>query len=832
MMDMGGNEMTPLKNVTLEMSLKPFRSLDEGDMERVCRQVFQQWYPLIKHAHMVSVLLWSSDGTEILEYKGCLDDTFDWARYIGGVNPRKEWDRQLDPQGVGLHTRSYLYMENPPVFIYGILKDIVAMIRKIGEEMTGKRVRVGATFDPGPEFAWSDFKYKRHEEICLANTYGARSFVCCYGVLHQDEEEYAGFPHGIPGGTPFGTFFGRQCSHFLKDMDFDFIWFSNGFGFGCENWGVTGALFDGKEFDSSKVEEVKVKILEFWKLFRKECPDIPVETRGTNLTTGVDLSTDGVPLQDIYRGDFQIMPPPNSPWAALNRDFGLELAGYMSRIVELPGEDYMFRFYVHDPWWMNSPWLDRYEGLPYDIYLPLAVSRITEDGRVQSPSYINFLTIDNSMGEMPDKCPNEIIPHILNAYDHLPDRVSPFVWIYPFDEYHGMVAAGKGQQVFFEDWFMRGAINHGLPLSTVVSTRNFMDTRKVKPELYRGSILIAPVPLKNSEFEKVLMDEIRSGAQVLLYGPLEDAGEDLLRLLNLSIDSCVDGILDMVLKLKLDEVADGKTGPDRINHRSLLSGGGIGTVLQKEDDPWSKILMKVSQEGKNRVAAISREDPRWQGGKLVWIRGTNSCYYQEGEMLLLPDSQEEYFHTERLMRLALEEFGYVFRFEAKGLAYKSPVIMLHRNNGAFYASGYMPDTTVALKMRFPMGAPLFTGGETELLDGCSLYRMPRSWHLECRVFTVDSESRVLSCTEYPPVSHVMKRRIQVSGLKNTTLRIFPERGLEEETQLLLNSFPEDHLTGDPMEYELMDSPWGKYLEVRHVTGRLMISTPFRKKAPF
>ncbi|MGI5878904.1 MAG: hypothetical protein ACOX7W_09880 [Christensenellales bacterium] len=71
---------------------------------------------------------------------------------------------------------------------------------------------------------------------------------------------------------------------------------------------------------------------------------------------GIEIATDGISFKDLYGGGFNFQPPPNSPWAALNGDFGLKLTGYMSRIAELPpGEGYPFRFYSHDPWWMNSP---------------------------------------------------------------------------------------------------------------------------------------------------------------------------------------------------------------------------------------------------------------------------------------------------------------------------------------------------------------------------------------------------------------------------------------------------------------------------------------------
>lgn len=229
--------MESLKSITLEVSLKPFKSLEPADREAVCRRMFGQWSPLLANADRIQVLLWTSDGSEILEYDLDPDKEVEWAKYIGGANPRERWDPAVDPDGIGLHTRSYLYTDHPPTLTYRLLRELVGTIKEVGAAMFAKPVAVGTTFDPGPEFAKSSFKYERHNEICHGDTMGRASFVCCYGVLHADSRRYAGFPDGIPEGTPFGTFFGRQCRLFLRDMGFDYVWLSNGFGFGTETWG-------------------------------------------------------------------------------------------------------------------------------------------------------------------------------------------------------------------------------------------------------------------------------------------------------------------------------------------------------------------------------------------------------------------------------------------------------------------------------------------------------------------------------------------------------------------------------------------------------------------
>ena len=118
-----------MKNITLEMSLKPFKQTDDKYIENVCKTVFTHWIPLLKKADTVSVMLWAADGSEILDYTGDMDKSFEWAYLIGGANP-KENKRPpvIDPNETGLHTRNYLYIENPPVMTYRILNNIIKTI--------------------------------------------------------------------------------------------------------------------------------------------------------------------------------------------------------------------------------------------------------------------------------------------------------------------------------------------------------------------------------------------------------------------------------------------------------------------------------------------------------------------------------------------------------------------------------------------------------------------------------------------------------------------------------------------------------------------------------
>jgi hypothetical protein len=809
-----------LKNVTLEMSLKPFKVMDEEYIAGVCTEMFRQWWPLTRHADGVSVLLWTADGSEILDYKGSLDEEMEWARYIGTANSK--YAPGTGPEELSLHERPYLYTENPPVITYGRLRDIVGIIKRVGQEVTGKPVRVGATFDPGPEFAKSPFKYEKHPEICLGNTMGKATFVCCYSTLKADTNAYAGYPGGIPEGTPFGAFFGKQSHHFLTDLGFDYLWLSNGFGFGVETWGVTGAVFNGETFDNAQIGVARDKILQFWSLFRQECPKFLVETRGTNLSTGIDLASDGVPLRSVYRGGFNMAPPPNSPWAALDGDFGLELTGYMSHMAEIPGEDYPFRYYTHDPWWLNSPWLDRYGREPHDIYLPMAVARVNAEGAVKLPSSILFLTVDNSFGEMPVEVPNEVIPHILRARADAPDQPGPVVWVYPFDEYHDMTfgSPGRVEEVFFGDWFMRQAINSGFPVNTVVSTRNLIASTKANPALYAESVLVSIVPDAGTTLEQSLLDAVGRGGKVLLYGPLGHAGPNLLNAAGVALAETIDGELSVDAPATTDTV--GTEGyPGKLMHRPLMCAGGIRAVAAASDDPAFTVHATVSNGSDTRIAASARRHPEWQGGVLGWVRGTNSASYRKGGRLLRPDGSGEWFTGPLLMRSILAEFGYDFAVCRKTRDQRFPLVCVARNSNGFFFSGYNPNTTVTQGFRFPQGAPLLIGFETELAEGRSTYTMPRAWHRECRVF-VEQAGGELSCVEQPSVQYGVKRRLRVTGLKDATVRFYPE---PDDTGTLVRMYANAHYPykRGKIDYAPGDTSLGHCLEVANVSGSLTIA---------
>ncbi|MBL7965833.1 MAG: hypothetical protein JNK09_02475 [Prolixibacteraceae bacterium] len=805
-------------NITLEMSLKPFKVNDKAYIRKVAEEVFIQWSALLRHADTISVMMWTSDGSEILDYRGSMDQPLEWAKYMG--NPNTEHEVGSGPVELSIHERAFLYMENPPSYTYADLKFIVQALKEAGRKITGKPVLVGETFDPGPEFAKSEFKYKKHTEILGGNAMGHKTFVNCYSVLNADNDVYAGFPKGIPSNTPFGTFFGKQCQHFLTDIGFDFIWFSNGFGFGYEGWSATGAIFNGKTFDQEKLEGATAKIHDFWTLFRKECPQIPIQTRGTNLSVGTDLARDAVDLKNIYKGKFNMLPPPNSPWAALDGDFGLEMVGYMSRMSELPDNRFPFRYYTHDPWWLNSPWLDRYGREPHDIYLPLSVCRIDKDGNIGIPTQLNFLTIDDTYGNMPVQVPNEVTPHILKARMDAPTAPGPLVWVYPFDEYHEWAHKFKDRlpEVYYGDWFVRQAINNGLPLNTVISTTSFQSVMAQKPTFFRESVLMTIAPEAGSALEKALIRFVENGGRLIVFGAVDHSGEAFADFLNLKNEQPLEGEFNMTYSYMPDVLETAY--PKVLNHRSLLSSGGIRTVLRNQKDSYTKKLAEVEQSGLKRDIAWVRTKPEWQGGKVVYLRGTNSCRF-DGGRLLTPDNPSQWFTGPLLSRYVLHEFGLDCSVDKQDPSVKNPVLTIARSNNAFIFSGYNPGNTVKLRFKMPQGAPLLHGYETKLEKGNSSFVMPTAWSRECRIFVEQNEG-IVSCKELHSGQVGITKRFQVTGLKGATVRIYPEDHVTAQSFHAYANSGYPWKTGQ-VSFTTGDEKLGKHFVVENVTGTIVVS---------
>ncbi|MDR2675354.1 MAG: hypothetical protein LBC18_10970 [Opitutaceae bacterium] len=760
-----------MPRLILEISLKPFFDPSDGATRAVCGEILRQWMPLIHDASSVAFLLWAADGSEILDYTGRMEDRFEWAKWIGVGSepaPGKSAVGNLRHDAVCLHTRHWPYRENPPEMTYGRLAAVVRTLKEETRRLTGREAAVGAPFDPGPEFAESSFKYKRHREICSGNAMGGGQWVNCAARLKGDSRAYAGFPDGIPDGLSLGRFLGRQSQRFLGDLGFDYIWFSNGFGYALEAWSVTGEIFNGREFNTKAVGEVRKSILGFWSDFREECPHFPIEARGSNLSTGMDLSSHGSPVREIYNGGFNTIAPPNSPWAAINGDYGLELVGWMSHIAELPpGGAFPFRFYINDPWWLNSPWLDRYGREPHDIYLPLSVARVNADATISGPASLAMLTVDDSFGRMPGEIPPEVMSHLRRALADFPDEPGLLTWIYPFAEYHEWTfgTPARINEVFFGDWFMRSAINQGFPLNTVVSTEGFLDARATRPGFFDKTILVCPAPDAGSRLHEALYQHIMHGGRAILYGPLEHADPRLLDLLQVECVAPLSGDLTIGTSLPRDLLREGAF-PRAIKIREHLSGGGAGNRLKPGATDESELLATVGDGAGQRAFAVARKingEPR-----LAWVRGA-LCEEVTDQQLPRKDDPARWFSAERLMRWVLAHFGTSFLFEKPTLPTPDPLILTARCRNALYFSGFTPSTNTRLHWRLPEGIPVPTGCDVLVGGGHGTLTLPRVWHRECRVFIEQDAPGEVSCREFISGQIGVTRRLLVRGLVKATL---------------------------------------------------------------
>lgn len=773
----GAKPSKRLKRVTLEMSLKPFTSMEPSVIDAVCEEAIRQWLPLVGMADRCSMLLWVADGSEILVWDGDWEREIEWARYIGFANEDQFGHMDKNDPRV-----AKLYRPDACAITYADLRGIVAAFKRIAGEKFGIRMEVGATFDAGPEFAYSDFKYKLHPEINHAELGGKEvslkadyTVICTWSKLRGDRIAYAAYPEGIPEGTPFGEFLGRQCHSFLPALGFDYIWFSNGFGFSYFPWTYLGANYDGASMPMADREELASNALSFWEHFKRECPAYRTEVRGTNFGTGMDLAKDFVPLAELYRRQYIEYPPPNSPWGALNFDFGLEIASHMSRIAVLPGDTYPYRFYPNDPWFWQNPWRDLYDREPHDIYCPLTVARMNGDGELENPGIIELLTIDTEKGELDADCPAEVIPHLRRAIQDFPDQAGILTWLYPFAEYHEAVAASEDEAktIFFEEWFVRNAVNQGLPLNTVLSTEAFAAMTDEAKEKLRKTIVFVPASGLTGTNGRLLASFVRGGGRAIVYGAVTDP--QWRSLLNIRQDRGLEGEFELACTLRTDTLFVDTTAARMFKHDPLIGGGALNEVLNDAADRATKVSATARQGDQVRILALTRELPEWNGGKVGWVRG--SLPFEGGSVTQLPVRQaDDYADLSILVRQLLEEFGYELR-QAKPEATNKPALLfVSRRDNGFTFTGCRQDTSVGLLMRFPDGVPVIPGQTIRAGKGAAAYSLDRTFRDECRIFVDQEETTTVFCREYmpnPTPRKVSERFIHVTGLREATITIYP-----------------------------------------------------------
>ena len=822
----------------LEFGPKVLFQKDDAYLDGLFTELFRSYRQLLKHCDAVSLLCWLGDGTDLMQYDGNPDTPIAWARWQGFAHPTGNPPRL-----------PVLYTDHPIELTYGDVRRVIAAARRACADILGKPLSFILPFDPGSEFTEAPFRYERHPEILLRSTDGATiRCIDAIGRFHADSTHYAGYPDGIPEGTPFGEFLGRQARHYFADLGADGLWFSNSFGFGRSPYasGGTGQFFDGDTFRPEGNRAVRDAVLDFWTRFRREFPDVPVLCRGTDFCVGMNLVNHASAYRALYEGNrFGIVPPPNTPWPALNRNEGLALVGTLTQNAPFPEERMVLRFYTTDQWFCNNPWFDRWDRSPHNLYLNGSLCKFSPDGSLCAFSDIHVMGVDGSWGEMPSEIADEVIPHFKRAAALRPDAPPPVVWVYPFDEYDALTFGDDPQPdiPFGGDLSMIGALNHAFPLGGAVTTANLAaalgevrspesEVRSPKSEVQspksgvrspesevdnsnnsslvtrhsslREAVLVTPAPLPGSETERLLLAHLADGGRILCYGTLRYASPAWLSALGLAANAAP---LDGEFAVEGDV---GNAPSRRLLHDAVIGQGGL-----RETAAGATVLASaIAPSGECRVLAALAPSGRaaWtragSGADRAGLRGRNVASRDE----------TTWFAPERLFDVALGALGWFVRQE-NGLAPDPVEFLISRNRGGFVFTGHSADDDAAVLVRAPWGAPVPVARRVRLVDGAARLPVHTWFHDEVRVFVRQREG-VVTCRSQPVVMKALHRRWLVDGLDHADVRFYAEP--DHETIYFRSAATEYGDRRDPITPELQSDGTGIFFELHDYTGPLSI----------
>lgn len=773
-----------VRRVVFEVSLKPFKN---RNFNNICEDILDKWSSMINIADSVSILLWVGNGSEIVLWDGNFNKEINWARYIGFCNyDFKAYPKDIPPENDWyLVNKAILYTDKPLKITYKDLKEIIKCFKKICKEKYKKKLTVGIPFDPGPEFVHDQFRYLKHPEILAGgpnSEYNTCWFVCSFSEIKNVKEKLKGFPKGIKGSIPFGEFLGKQFYHFAKDLNVDYIWFSNGFAFSHYAWYYKGEIFDGEKFRIEKIPDIEEKIISFWKYFRKYWKG-KIEVRGTNYAMGLDISKDAINYKRIYKeGKLDIIPP-NTPWGS--RDMGGEICIYLTRLAEIPGEKIPIRFYINDPWFRVNAWTDYYGRQPYDIYLPMMTGRINEKGKFQKFTDIEFLTIDTEKGEVFKEQGEEVYYHIKRGLEFSSDEAGPILWIYPYDEYHETLKNPTYiSHLYFGDSFISRSITNGFPLNTVISSKNFKKLYRKNPDYFKDKILLTHLPVSKWEYIYDVIDFVKDGGNAIFYGSFEPVSEDIRKIFNVRVED--EGLYgDFEIENLLFEDELNVPLKRKFYHNPVFGGGGLKEILEEGEK------VRLIKNGKRRsfVGVIN-----YGKGKIGWIRGSLPFLTEKLSLHPLTLSPINYYEPGDFSRYLLSEFGYFIKFKKYvdlGKEEKrdslseikvsvispsisnSPTILIGRNKNGFVIGGLKPSSEVEIFIRFPEGIPVLTEREVVVDNKIGKYILDKTFLFEVRVLVEQDLFSVIKAREVSK-DFGYKRQIHLSGLKNSTLTIYPE----------------------------------------------------------
>lgn len=779
---------TLFQHGVLEMGPKPLFKKDDAFVQDVFAELFKTYRQLLKDCGEISIHWWLGEGSEILEYDRDMERRIHWAQWQGFAKT---------VPGSGMKP-PVCYTDHPIEITYGDIRRIIAIAKRCCRDVLGKPLRFVLPFDPGSEFCISPFRYERHPEILM--TGWGLHHIDAVSRLHADAVRYAAYSGGIPEGTPFGEFFGKQARAYLADMGADGIWFSNSFGFGRSPYasGGTGQFFDGETFRQNGNRAVRDSVVEFWDLFRRHCPDVPVLCRGTDFPVGVNLVNHASAYQAVYQDNrYGIVPPPNTPWSGLTHNHGLSLSGYLTQNGPFPGDRLPLRFYATDQWFCNNPWFDRWDRMPHDIYLSASMCKLSPAGKVCAINGVHVMGVDGSWGEIVSEVADEVVPHLKRAAALKPDAIPPVLWVYPFDEYNAYVFGGENRmdEPYGGDLSISCALNHAFPLSGIVTTANLGAALSAHGGAFRATVLVSPPPEPGSAWEAHLNAHLDAGGKILCYGSLKRAGGGWLKRLGLQAGSAPLSGVCAVGGMKMDFDAP------------ICQGGLCETA------DGATVLATAEQGGEARVLASVN-------GALAWVRGgVNVTRAGLKDRRMDARDENEWFAPESLYPAALAALGW--RVETvpglrPGVATE---FLVSRHANGFIFAGHSPDDAASLRVGTPMGAPVPLGRFVRLKDGMSEFPIHNWFHDEVRVF-VKQDAGVVGCHGQPVIAKDLHRRWHLSGLDCATVRFYVEPDCK--TVYYATESPEFGHWREAIVPELHVDASGTWFELERHTGPLSI----------
>jgi len=178
------------------------------------------------------------------------------------------------------------------------------------------------------------------------------------------------------------------------------------------------------------------------------------------------------------------------------------------------------------------------------------------------------------------------------------------------------------------------------------------------------------------------------------------------------------------------------------------------------------------------------------------------------------------------IRQCLKKFGIEIDFKIYDETKKTTTMTIAKNDNSLVFSTYNETTALDTYLKFPLGAPIFTGRSAIIENGKARYNFSVSEHLECRAF-VQQESGVVTLKEKHPCSKKFRRRLQITGLKDATVCFFAEDYCKQD----LFVGREEAMDFDPVEFrgfKIIQDEHGTYYKGEHISGNITFSMPFKE----